>query len=191
MPFKAAYGSPCFQNAHRPGDRHAAADGRSVHAGRPHRLPLRNAGQWIIGCALGLYFTPQVVALLAGLWWAIALNIVWALALGLILGEWLYWLHHRTGLVGAAPSGWRAKFHVLDLSRTTTYFAAPIGTASEMRLLLGTSPGGIAEMAITAKVLQLGVPVVTAFHVTRLAAVLLAEPLYRWFYRASRSTYGL
>ncbi len=50
-------------------------------------------------------------------------------------------------------------------------------------LLLGTSPGGIAEMAITAKVLQLGVPVVTAFHVTRLAAVLLlAEPTYRWFY---------
>jgi uncharacterized membrane protein AbrB (regulator of aidB expression) len=52
-------------------------------------------------------------------------------------------------------------------------------------LLLGTSPGGIAEMSITAKVLQLGVPVVTAFHVTRLAAVLvLAEPVYRWFYQA-------
>jgi hypothetical protein len=51
-------------------------------------------------------------------------------------------------------------------------------------LLLGTSPGGIAEMAITAKVLQLGVPVVTAFHVTRLAAVLLlAEPMYRWLYQ--------
>jgi uncharacterized membrane protein AbrB (regulator of aidB expression) len=49
-------------------------------------------------------------------------------------------------------------------------------------VLLGTSPGGIAEMAITAKVLQLGVPLVTAFHVTRLAAVLLlAEPMYRWF----------
>jgi hypothetical protein len=29
-------------------------------------------------------------------------------------------------------------------------------------MMLGTSPGGIAEMAITAKVLQLGVPVVTA-----------------------------
>jgi len=48
-------------------------------------------------------------------------------------------------------------------------------------VLLGTSPGGIAEMCITAKVLQLGVPVVTAFHVTRMAAVvLLAGPLYRW-----------
>ncbi|MDO8419179.1 MAG: AbrB family transcriptional regulator [Rubrivivax sp.] len=48
-------------------------------------------------------------------------------------------------------------------------------------VLLGTSPGGIAEMSITAKVLQLGVPVVTAFHVTRYVAVLtLTAPLYRW-----------
>ena len=50
-------------------------------------------------------------------------------------------------------------------------------------LVLGTSPGGIAEMAITAKVLQLGVPMVTAFQVFRLVAVLLlVEPLYRWRY---------
>jgi hypothetical protein len=47
-------------------------------------------------------------------------------------------------------------------------------------MVLGTSPGGIAEMAITAKVLQLGVPVVTAFQVCRLVAVLvLVEPLFR------------
>ncbi len=48
-------------------------------------------------------------------------------------------------------------------------------------LVLGTAPGGIVEMAITAKVLRLGVPMVTAFQVCRLVAVLvLAEPLYRW-----------
>lgn len=46
-------------------------------------------------------------------------------------------------------------------------------------LLLATSPGGIAEMAITAKVLQLGVPVVTAFQVVRYVAVLtLTGPLF-------------
>jgi membrane AbrB-like protein len=51
-------------------------------------------------------------------------------------------------------------------------------------VLLGTSPGGVAEMCITAKVLQLGVPVVTAFHVTRYLAVLLCTPLlYRWLER--------
>ena len=58
--------------------------------------PLRNAGQWVIGCALGLYFTPQVVALVAGLWWAIALNIVWALGLGLgIGGALVLWVFMR------------------------------------------------------------------------------------------------
>ncbi len=47
-------------------------------------------------------------------------------------------------------------------------------------LLLATAPGGIAEMAITAKVLQLGVPVVTAFQVVRYVAVLtLTAPMFR------------
>ena len=57
-------------------------------------------------------------------------------------------------------------------------------------VLLGTSPGGIAEMSITAKVLQLGVPVVTAFHVVRYIAVLtLTAPLYRWeLSRVARGT---
>lgn len=51
-------------------------------------------------------------------------------------------------------------------------------------VLLATSPGGIAEMCITAKVLQFGVPVVTAFHVVRYVAVLLLTgPLFRWMAR--------
>jgi hypothetical protein len=295
--------------------------------------PLRNTGQWVIGAALGLYFTPEVGKLVAGLWWAIALGIGWALALGLAFGAWLQRMHaHHPGLSPAEL-------------RCTTYFAGAIGGASEMTLIaerhgartdlvaathslrvllvtlcipfamqiwgvsaldtlppavrewhwqglgvlalatfagawvmtrlgranpwfmgalvvtmgitlsgmtlsaiptglsnaaqlvigvslgvrftraflhtaprwlasvafasvammglcagfawllsvltglhpatliLGTSPGGIAEMAITAKVLQLGVPMVTAFQVCRLVAVLvLAEPVYRWRY---------
>lgn len=46
--------------------------------------------------------------------------------------------------------------------------------------ILATSPGGIAEMSLTAKTLQLGVPIVTAFHVARMAAlVMLIGPLFR------------
>lgn len=46
--------------------------------------------------------------------------------------------------------------------------------------ILATSPGGIAEMSLTAKTLQLGVPIVTAFHVMRLAALVMTiGPLYR------------
>jgi membrane AbrB-like protein len=55
-------------------------------------------------------------------------------------------------------------------------------------LVLGTSPGGIAEMAITAKVLQLGVPVVTAFQVCRLVAVLmLVGPMFQWLRRQKKA----
>ncbi|MBL8382187.1 MAG: AbrB family transcriptional regulator [Burkholderiales bacterium] len=41
--------------------------------------------------------------------------------------------------------------------------------------VLALAPGGIAEMCITAKVLQLGVPVVTAFHVARVVILVLAS----------------
>ncbi len=87
-------------------------------------IPLRNAGQWVIGAALGLYFTPEVGALVARLWWAIALGIAWALALGLGFGAWLRRVHaaHLPGLSPAQLFG-------------TTYFAGSIGGASEMTLI--------------------------------------------------------
>ncbi|NOL51922.1 AbrB family transcriptional regulator [Pelistega suis] len=47
-------------------------------------------------------------------------------------------------------------------------------------LILSISPGGIAEMTITAKVLMLGVPIVTAFHVARMVFVIIvAQPCYK------------
>ena len=46
--------------------------------------------------------------------------------------------------------------------------------------MLAIAPGGIAEMCITAKVLQLGVPLVTAAHVTRVLVLINATaPIYR------------
>ena len=85
---------------------------------------LRNLGQATIGAALGLYFTPQVGALVLNLWWAIALGIVWALGMGWLFGLWLQRRHHSDlGHLGA---------HRL---RATSYFAGAIGGASEMTLL--------------------------------------------------------
>ena len=300
---------------------------------------LRNAGQWVIGAALGLYFTPQVGALVLGLWWAIALGIVWALGMGWGFGLWLQRRHApelpqlsphqmratsyfasaiggasemtllaeragaRTDLVAAAHSLrlvmvvvsvpfamqwaqglWSLQVDpslrsvsreaqwpgllwlgtatllgigvMLRLRRTNPWFMGallvamgltlsgvqwsaiptPLSNAAQLwigvslgvrfrrdfvhtaprwlasvalgtlamlvlsalvgsalawavglhpaTLILGTSPGGIAEMAITAKVLQLGAPVVTAFHVCRLVAVLvLVAPLFAWLER--------
>ena len=86
--------------------------------------PLRNGGQWAIGAALGLYFTPEVSALVGSLWWAIVVGIGWALLLGWGFGAWLYRLH--------AP-----RMHGVPASmlRSTSYFAGAIGAASEMTLL--------------------------------------------------------
>lgn len=86
--------------------------------------PLRNGGQWAIGAALGLYFTPEVSALVGSLWWAIVLGIGWALLLDWGFGAWLYRLH--------AP-----RMHGVPASmlRSTSYFAGAIGAASEMTLL--------------------------------------------------------
>lgn len=86
--------------------------------------PLRNLGQWTIGSALGLYFTPQVTALVGSMWWAIVLGIVWALALGWGFGALLYrW--HAPRMHGVPAS----------MMRATSYFAGAIGGASEMTLL--------------------------------------------------------
>jgi len=47
-------------------------------------------------------------------------------------------------------------------------------------VVLATAPGGIAEMCITAQVLQLGVPLVTAAHVTRVIVLVTATgPIFR------------
>jgi uncharacterized protein len=55
--------------------------------------------------------------------------------------------------------------------------------------LLATAPGGIAEMCITAKVLQLGVPLVTVAHVTRvLILVTTTAPLFRFAKRLSANS---
>lgn len=86
--------------------------------------PLRNAGQWAIGAALGLYFTPQVVVLIGGLWWAIALGVMWALFLGWLFGAWLYRVHAPRMHGVPAP-----------MLRATSYFSGAIGAASEMTLL--------------------------------------------------------
>ena len=81
---------------------------------------MRKFGQATIGLSLGLYFTPDMVALIGRLWWAIALAIVWSLAMGYLCGLWLYRMNKERN-----P----------DLQRSTTYFSGAIGGASEMTQL--------------------------------------------------------
>ena len=98
------------------------------------------AGQLIIGCGLGLYFTPEV--------------------------SWQ--LFEFGGYIVAA-----AFFCIL---------IAPLIDESIPAMILATAPGGLAEMCITAKVLRLGVPLVTSFQVTRLIIVITCSlPMWNSF----------
>ncbi len=55
--------------------------------------------------------------------------------------------------------------------------------------ILATTPGGIGEMAITAKLLKLGAPIVTAFHSIRMAAlVMIIGAVYRFARMGLRRT---
>src|SRR5262249_42979778 len=72
----------------------------------------RQAGQWIIGLALGLYFTPTMMQLLGRLAPWIGIGVVFAVLLGLV-GAWI--LRYLSGESG-----------------TTCFFAAAVGGAAEM-----------------------------------------------------------
>ena len=53
-------------------------------------------------------------------------------------------------------------------------------------MILATAPGGIGEMGITANVLKLGVPLVTAFHLTRIVLIVtMTAPLFSFARRAA------
>ena len=83
-------------------------------AGRELSAPVRvrEAGQWAIGTALGLYFTAPVLGVLAARAGWIALAVVFALALGCFCA----WLLHKLSRT----------------DRTTAFFAMAVGGASEM-----------------------------------------------------------
>ena len=90
----------------------ATAAGRIAGANLHAPVTLRNAGQWAIGTALGLYFTPAVLKTLASYSGFIVIGVLFALVLGAFCG----WLLHKLS----------------GVDRTTAFFAMAIGGASEM-----------------------------------------------------------
>ena len=107
-------------------------------------LVLRNTGLWVIGTALGLYFTPEVVAMLPGLVPVIAASIAWALACGYGYYHWL----------------WRANRALPGLTRETAFFSSAIGGASEMALLADRR-GGRVDLVASAHSLRIMLVVLT------------------------------
>ncbi len=107
---------------------------------------LTNAGQLLMGCALGSRFEREFMRRAPRFAVVVAASVLVAMACSVAFAALLA----RISLV-------------------------PLPT-----LVLATAPGGIAEMCITAKVLQLGVPLVTAAHVTRVVIlVTTTAPVFR------------
>ncbi len=68
----------------------------------------------------------------------------------------------------------------MALSAGFALVLAQLGDVAAGTMVLATAPGGIAEMCITAKVVQLGVPLVTAAHVARVVMlVTMTAPVFR------------
>ena len=86
-------------------------------AGAPITAPPggRQAGQWIIGTSLGLYFTPHVIREVGGLWPLLAIGAAFAIGIGYV-----------SGLALARLAG---------IDRTTAIFASVPGGAAEMAVL--------------------------------------------------------
>lgn len=118
--------------------------------------PISNAGQCLLGCALGSRFQDDFLQGAHRFVTAVVVTVLLSIVLSAAFGVGMAWAAGQ-----------------------------PAAT-----LLLGTAPGGMAEMCVTAKVLQLGVPLVTAFHVTRVVVLLLATPVIfpraRAWYRGRR-----
>lgn len=140
------------------------------------RLGVPNA--WMLG-ALAVS-----VALAASGWspsaFPPALSNAGQLAIAILLGT-----RFQADFVRAAPR-WLLSVTTgtLSMIAATAAFAAGLAAASGVpaaTLVLGTCPGGMTEMSLTAKVLQLGVPVVTALQLLRyLAVMLLTRRLWDW-----------
>jgi membrane AbrB-like protein len=114
---------------------------------------LVNAGQLLIGVALGARFTAEFFRAAPRYLAAVAVITLGYLALSALFGVWLAYAS------GLAPA-----------------------TA-----VLAATPGGVGEMALTAKLLQLGAPIVTAFHCVRIVLIVLGiGGLYRVLARLSK-----
>jgi len=125
----------------------------SGHSFTSWPVAIVNAGQLLIGIALGARFTPEFFRAAPRFLAAVAVITL------------LY-------LLACAAFG-ALLAHGAQLAWPTA--------------LVATTPGGIGEMALTAQALDLGVPIVTAFHAIRMAAlVLTVGAVYRLWRRLSR-----
>lgn len=153
----------------------------------------------MIGTTLGLYFNPTVLKILAGYVGSIMVAVMFALLLGAVCSMAAASLIRRRQDHGIFRGDDRRRARDAESRRAALRYIASVTICSLLAIVTAadfgsgmhrataTSPGGIEEMSLTAKNLQLGVPIVTVFHVARMAAlVLLIGPMCRFAQKLKR-----
>ena len=97
-----------------------------------------------------------------------------------LLGVWLGCMFDRDMLVRSGsfiPAALASTLLLLVLCVAMAFGVSALTGIDWQVMVLATAPGSVTEMALTAKVLQQGVAMVTAFHVVRIFILLPAAPL--------------
>jgi membrane AbrB-like protein len=139
-----------------------------------HRFDLPNA--WVLG--------PLLMSILLTMTGVISTSLPSEIVnVGQLLIGWALGDRYRPAFFKAAPRFLLATaIFTLGCLCIVTLVAMLVARHSDLPLstiLLGLAPGGLAEMAITAKVLMLGVPMVTALQVIRMVFVVM---ITGWLY---------
>lgn len=97
-----------------------------------------------------------------------------------LLGVWLGCMFDRKLLVRSGvlvPAVFVSTAVLVMLCAAMALVMSAMTGIEWQTMVLATAPGGMTEMALTAKILQQGVALVTAFHVLRLFIILPSAPL--------------
>lgn len=97
-----------------------------------------------------------------------------------LLGAWLGAMFDRELLRSAGSFAFAALVSTILLIVLCCIMALGISAVTGIHwttMVLATAPGSVTEMALTAKILQEGVAMVTAFHLVRIFIILPAAPL--------------
>jgi uncharacterized protein len=106
---------------------------------------------------------------------------LWVLATGqVLLGVWLGCMFDREMLAksrGFIPAAFLSTCVLMVLCVAMALGVSAMTGMDWRTMVLATAPGSVTEMALTAKILQQGVAMVTAFHVVRIFILLPLAPL--------------
>jgi uncharacterized protein len=97
-----------------------------------------------------------------------------------LLGVWLGCMFDRDMLVRSRsfiPAALVSTLVLMVLCVAMAFGISALTGIGWQVMVLATAPGSVTEMALTAKILQQGVAMVTAFHVVRIFIILPAAPL--------------